>query len=438
MPKRSVFVLTKEVPHTRADGCAGALGNPQTLVATSSGLTIPPAILSQCGFSDGDKVRLRETSQGIVLQRIEPGLTNLFIEPTNACNLSCRTCIRNTWEAAVGVFEISLYRKLIKELEKVSTLEKISFWGFGEPLLHPDIAEMVALAAGLGVKTQMITNALLLDAAKAKELVAAGLDSLVVSIDGTTEEAVAAIRPGASLKLIKENLAGLRRIRKEKPNRKPEIGIEFVAMQSNIKEIEALRQVALDLGASFIIVTNLLPYDAEMKDEILYWNSVGLPGNHGRSKWVPEIFLSKMDPSIATNTAIAKLQGNVSNIHRSGEGAVPEERCRFVRENSCVVAWDGVVSPCIAMMHSYTCYVLGRAKKILRYDLGNIKVEPLVDIWNKDEYVEFREKVRNFDFSPCLDCSGCLHTETNEQDCFDNTFPVCGDCLWAYDIIQCP
>jgi radical SAM protein with 4Fe4S-binding SPASM domain len=436
--KGSDCVVPNESPEILADGEVDPSRHPSTLFVEETGLAIPPALLSQYGFSLGEGVRLRETAQGLLLQRIESGVKNLYIEPTNACNLNCRTCIRNTWEASVGFFDINLFRKLIRELEGVKSLEKISFWGFGEPLLHPDIAEMVALASGIGVKTQMITNALLLDEVKARELVRAGLDSLVVSIDGTTEATVAAVRPGASLQLIKENIAGLRRIRKEKPERTPEIGVEFVAMKSNIKELENLRPVALDLGASFIIVTNLLPYDEKMKGDILYWNSVGPPGHHGRSKWVPEIFLSKMDPSVETNTAIAKLQGNVSNIHRAGDGAAGEERCRFVRENSCVVSWDGVVSPCIAMMHSYTCYVLGRAKKILRYDLGNIKEELLLDIWNKDEYVKFRAKVRDFDFSPCLDCSGCLHTESNEQDCFDNNFPVCGDCLWAYDIIQCP
>ncbi len=52
--------------------------------------------------------------------------------------------------------------------------------------------------------------------------------------------------------------------------------------------------------------------------------------------------------------------------------------------------------------------------------------------------MRFRDLVQRFDFSPCSDCGGCNLAETNEEDCFGNGFPVCGDCLWAKGVIQCP
>jgi hypothetical protein len=112
--------------------------------------------------------------------------------------------------------------------------------------------------------------------------------------------------------------------------------------------------------------------------------------------------------------------------------------CRFVREGAVAVAWDGGVSPCIALMHSYTCYILGREKAIRRYTVGNVNDEPIVRIYGHEEYCQFRARVVQFDFSPCVDCGGCTYAETNEDDCFGNPFPVCGDCLWARGIIQCP
>ncbi len=106
-------------------------------------------------------------------------------------------------------------------------------------------------------------------------------------------------------------------------------------------------------------------------------------------------------------------------------------------EGAAAVAWDGGVSPCIALMHSYRCYVMGRQKDIRRYTLGNIADEPLPTIWEREEYRRFRTRVQRFDFSPCTDCGGCNLAETNEEDCFGNSFPVCGDCLWARGVLRC-
>lgn len=102
------------------------------------------------------------------------------------------------------------------------------------------------------------------------------------------------------------------------------------------------------------------------------------------------------------------------------------------------VSWDGEVSPCVALMHSYKCYVLGREKNIRRYTLGNIAQQKVDKIWNSKEFQQFRKKVIEFDFSPCTSCGGCDFSESNEEDCFGNTFPVCGDCLWAQGVILCP
>ena len=53
-------------------------------------------------------------------------------------------------------------------------------------------------------------------------------------------------------------------------------------------------------------------------------------------------------------------------------------------------------------------------------------------------YVAFRRRVAQFDFPPCPDCGSCELVASNEEDCLGNPFPVCGDCLWARGILQCP
>jgi radical SAM protein with 4Fe4S-binding SPASM domain len=122
----------------------------------------------------------------------------------------------------------------------------------------------------------------------------------------------------------------------------------------------------------------------------------------------------------------------------AGQEASPTGYCRFVNEGTAAITWNGDVSPCVALMHSYTCFVIRRWKSIRHYSLGNVGREDIRDIWKKQEFVDFRRRVRGFQFSPCTDCGGCELVEGNEADCFGNPFPVCGDCLWAKGVIQCP
>ena len=109
-----------------------------------------------------------------------------------------------------------------------------------------------------------------------------------------------------------------------------------------------------------------------------------------------------------------------------------------MEEGSAAITWDGRVSPCVALMHSHSCYVMGRKKSVRRHSLGDVGQAPLADIWHSEEFTAFRRRVREFNFSPCVSCGGCDLVEANEEDCFGNTFPTCGDCLWARGVIVCP
>ena len=57
---------------------------------------------------------------------------------------------------------------------------------------------------------------------------------------------------------------------------------------------------------------------------------------------------------------------------------------------------------------------------------------------NSDEYKAFRERVRGFEFSPCIRCGGCDNRLENCEDCFGNGAPTCGGCLWSEGIVTCP
>jgi MoaA/NifB/PqqE/SkfB family radical SAM enzyme len=92
----------------------------------------------------------------------------------------------------------------------------------------------------------------------------------------------------------------------------------------------------------------------------------------------------------------------------------------------------------MGLLHSYKTYLYGNERRIRSYSPGDINQKTLYEIWNSREYRKFRDKMREFDFSPCHVCGGCSLLEKNEEDCYGNAFPACGGCLWAQGVIQCP
>ena len=92
-------------------------------------------------------------------------------------------------------------------------------------------------------------------------------------------------------------------------------------------------------------------------------------------------------------------------------------------------------------MHSHRSFLNPTERFIRRYVVGNLEQSTLQEFWNASEYLSFRHRVEKFDFSPCVYCGGCDLSEINEEDCFEedcfgNTFPVCGGCLWAQGVIE--
>jgi len=125
------------------------------------------------------------------------------------------------------------------------------------------------------------------------------------------------------------------------------------------------------------------------------------------------------------------------NLAGSHDGAT-NDVCPFIEGGSTAIRWDGSVSPCLPLLHSSTSYLHGMERFSRHFAVGNVNERHLSELWNAPEYVEFREKVQSFDFSPCSICDGCILSETNEEDCYGNSFPTCGGCLWAQGVIQCP
>ncbi|MGB9765210.1 MAG: radical SAM protein [Candidatus Saccharicenans sp.] len=402
-------------------------------------LPLPPEILKRLGASAGAAVHLIAEEDGRVI--IEPNLhalRRLYIEPTSGCNLKCQTCIRNTWSEPFGFMSREVFEKLAGELTAFPFLQSIMLAGFGEPLFHPDIVWMVEkLKETLRVSVEITTNGTLLNEEMARELIRAGLDRLWVSFDGTSEKSFDDIRQGASFRLVLENVRRMKElaIGLEKPLA---IGISFVVIKDNINDLRNIEELIQAVGADRVLISNVLPYTEEMERQMLCLLALtcetfsNLPGK-------PQISLPRLDINYLTKEPIYHLLKGYQNLFMVNNTiSAPTRSCRFIKDGTTFIRWDGQVAPCMALLHEHTTYLYGLERRIKPYFLGNLNQKSLAEIWASPEYHDFREKVYQFDFSPCHICGGCSYLESNEEDCFGNTFPVCGGCLWAQGVVQCP
>jgi MoaA/NifB/PqqE/SkfB family radical SAM enzyme len=365
----------------------------------------------------------------------------VYVEPTNACNLACETCMRHVWDEREGFMDWQTFSDLLHGFARLADRSQgqptVAFMGLGEPLLHPRFADMVRACKERGFRVEVTTNALLLDEHLAAELLAAKLDQLVVSIDGTSAETFARIRSGADLAQVLTNVRRLCNCRQAYYSSPVRIGIEFVAMRSNVHELAGLNRLAVQIGASFIIVSNVLPYTEEMLAETLYDECLSAT-NSPESPLAPRWQLPRLDLDADVGQALGTALTRA--LHVSVQDADLDHasnRCPFIDRQAFAVSWDGAVSPCPPLQHSYRFYLRGREKFMREWPVGHLADETLESIWYRRRYAAFRQRVRDFDFPPCVDCA-CVLAEDNAEDCFGNTHPVCGDCLWARGVVQCP
>jgi MoaA/NifB/PqqE/SkfB family radical SAM enzyme len=408
-------------------------------------LRLPRELADQLGLKPGAKILLEKSGYGLRLRKPITHLAKIYIEPTNHCNLECVTCIRHSWDEPLGEMSASTFERIVEGLRSFPIPPDVLFGGLGEPLSHPDIVGMVRQIKALGSSVELITNGTLLTQSLAEQLIDAGLDVLWASLDGATPESYKDVRLGAALPEVLANLKEFRRARWTRSYEispdlllKPQLGIVFVAMKRNIADLPEVFRLAGQLGAMRFLVTNVLPYTPEMQDEILYSRAIK-DAVYSDSPWLRSLNFPKMDMNPTTREAFYHaMRGNHSvslaggNLYESGN------QCPFIEKGSLAIRWDGDVSPCLALLHDHKAYLYKYERVIRRHTVGNVRLQNIGDIWNRQEYLAFRARLREFNFSPCIFCGGCDYFKANEEDCIGSPAPTCGGCLWAQGIIQCP
>ena len=403
----------------------------QAKAADERSLALPAEAARRLGLSAGARFDVVVRRGRVEILPDIHSLSRVYIEPTSRCNLTCRTCIQRTWDEPQGEMAPSVFEKLLKDLPRFPHLESVMLGGFGEPTAHPELIRMVSALKKTGARVEMVSNGTLLGAKMSDGLLGAGLDRLWISFDGADELNFERTRQGARFKAVVENIKPLRG--------KLELGIAFVVSRANFSDLKNLGWLAKKTNAAFVSVSNVIPYAPEMERQMVCSLALRL-GSMSSEPGGPAVDLPRLDINDSTRDTLWRLAGGNEAISLMGTplGARTDE-CRFIRERCSFVRWDGRVAPCMALLHSHSVHLHGAHRRNKSHSFGDLAERGFREIWNSKEYWLFREKVAEFDFSPCHVCGGCGLSTDNAKDCGGNVFPeTCGGCLWAQGIIQCP
>ncbi len=419
--------------------------------------------------------------------------SKLFVEVTTRCNLRCGMCVKQSPEGAVT--EGSMSADTFKALEPAFPhLNGLVLNGVGEPLLHPRLEEFIKKARELMPDDAWVgfqTNGVLLDDARASSLLRAGLDRICLSLDTVSHESFRAIRKGGEMGDMESAFVSLNKAKRhERPDL--QIGVEFVLMHDNLEELPHALRWAARRGVSFVLVTQLLPYERNLVSQTAYdTNTAGAISiyEHWKRKAEAEgldigryleLFMkySKTDDEQKVLDLIGRMKADagsqgialhlerlltrdagwflkVERVFEEARQVANEEgidvrlpgvaprntrRCEFVEEGGAFVSWDGDVQPCYFLWHRYRCFVGGWEKQVRPWVFGNLGEKDILSIWSDQKYRSFRENVLLYNFPFCFDCSFALcdyvQTEDFEQDCYVGSVP-CGSCLWCTGLFQC-
>jgi putative metalloenzyme radical SAM/SPASM domain maturase len=288
-------------------------------------------------------------------------------------------------------------------------------------------------------------------------------------------------------------LSALKNARTQCNRPEVEVGIEFVAMRSNITALPETLEWAASRGAGFAIVTHVLPYDELHAHEAVFcnisdkaltlynaWRQKSLKAGvdihrYYEARW-RNLNRTPIDQAVVNMVEAMKAEAEqlgimfdmkkllkfeqqrmdeVAEIFAAAEDvakrtglelrlpelALKEQRhCSFVEEGSAFVSWNGRISPCYFLWHRYECFASGWNQTVQPKVFGNLAHQDILEIWNNQEFKSFRKDVLAYDYPSCASCglAPCDYVQTDDfqQDCHIRNVP-CGSCLWCTGVFQC-
>ena len=288
---------------------------------------------------------------------------SISFEPTTSCNLRCPECPSGlrAFSRPIGMLEKNFFTRTIDEIHK--ELIYLIFYFQGEPYLNPDFLEMVNYASNKGIYTATSTNAHYLTDEAAKKTVESGLDRLIISIDGTTQEVYKQYRIGGNIEKVLEGAKSIVKWKKELNSKTPFVFFQFLVVKHNEHQIEEVKKIAREIGVDEVRFKTAQVYDYQTDPN----NLIPTIDKYSRYK-------KNTDGSYAAKNKLAN-------------------RC-WKMQHANVITWDGLVVPC--------CF-----DKDATHQLGNLKNQSFKEVWKNDNYKQFRSELmksrKNIDI--CANCS---------------------------------
>jgi radical SAM protein with 4Fe4S-binding SPASM domain len=271
---------------------------------------------------------------------------SIAVEPTTACNLRCPECPSGlrSFTRPTGMLPEAMFRSLIDEL--APTLLYLTFYFQGEPYLHPQFTDLVRYASDRNIYTATSTNAHFLSEENARRTVESGLDRLIISIDGTTQETYQAYRVGGKLAKVVEGTQQVLHWRRALRSATPHVIFQFLVVGPNEHQVDEVRQLGQQLGVDEVRFKTAQIYDYAQGSPLI-------PANERYSRYVRQP------------------DGTYRIKNRLENGC-------WKMWHSCVVTWDGAVVPC--------CF-----DKDAHHRLGSVAEGGFGPVWRGEAYQQFRQ-----------------------------------------------
>lgn len=288
---------------------------------------------------------------------------SISFEPTTSCNLRCPECPSGLrqFSRPRGMLDNQFFKETIDSIYK--ELIYLIFYFQGEPYLNKKFLEMVAYASSKGIYTATSTNAHFLDDEMARKTVESGLDRLIISIDGTTQEVYQQYRRAGHLDKVIQGAENIVKWKKQLNSKKPFVFFQFLVVKPNEHQIEDIKALGKKIGVDEVRFKTAQVYDYENDPNNL------IPENEKFSRYKK----NKQGKTVAKN----KLANHCWKLQHAN-----------------VVTWDGLVVPC--------CF-----DKDATHRLGDLKKNSMKEIWQSQEYKNFRGQLmqsrKNIDI--CANCS---------------------------------
>lgn len=287
---------------------------------------------------------------------------SLSIETGTACNLRCPECPSGlkSFTRPQGKLSADFFRSVLDEVHP--WLLNLNLYFQGEPLLHPEFHELAAYASSKNIFTRTSTNGHFLDESSARKLIDSGIDSITVSVDGTTQEVYESYRKGGQLDRVLDGIRNLSEARKKSKKITPVIRLQFLVTGENEHQLNSVYDLARRVGADRVDFKSVQVYEFESGSPLISGHK-----NFARYK--------------KTSTGNWVIKNDL------------EDHCWRMWSGS-VITWDGQVVPC--------CF-----DKDARHSLGNLKQQSFQTVWKSEAYNSFRMSVLKSrrDVDICANCT---------------------------------